>query len=1343
MNTNIKNILEKSGFHLNNDIGIWHPEKIEEFAYNDGDDAENYILNVLKQASDLSVNSDELTTKMVDWPSTYHLSPRRSNLLRPFENIFENKRILEIGCGCGAITRFLGEVGAKVVSVEGSFRRAQIARTRCRDLENVEIICNPADKLPDLGKFDFVLLIGVLEYARVFVGPKGEETLLADCNERLKEDGKLFIAIENKLGIKYFAGAHEDHVNQPMFGLNNSYTETSVVTFGRKELKTLLNSQGFNYLEEYLPLPDYKLPTSVVTPLGWREHASDLCQLAVESIHKDPQLGFEHIFSAEQGMRNVWNNNLAADLANSFLMVAGKETFNYLSEDVAAIHYSDDRLSGLRKVTQFLHYNDDDLKVKVTGKALEKDKNEDQVAHFSEFFRGDSLWFELLHALNKPDWQISYISEWANKWLSQLIEKTGEKNEYSKDTIFPDSYQDALPFNIVTGLKGESKIFDLEWETDKPTLGYVVFRGIYHSLLRMTSISHSAHCPTSNIANLTFIILNEMNLHIDEEQFDSYLKKEAKFLARVQMSDEVKLYNDLKALPLVIRAKRLININIFEAAQAAHEAEQAAHEAEKEAFNNNLEELKNTMDDLDRGKSEKVEMMRQIQHLNDRLRELERVNNLLLSENIQQQNKLNNYHSDIQNIFTSVSWRITSPLRIISRHFPEKIRIALKRFFTLGFKSLQVVKVKSVSVLRKVKRHADNNGKISTAKKSLRHIAKRAYQRIPAKYQLKALTLAMRLYPQGFRNHPHFNAVATHVPVAVDSHESAFISHGRDKGYVFSSAPDEYVYIPPARPYYFDEIVSKLELKPKISIVVPIYNTPVELFELMVSSVSQQWYQNWELLLVNDASPQHEIKPLLDRAAQNDKRIKAVHLQENKGIAGATNVAIDNATGEYIVFLDHDDELTSDCLFEIVKCINLESPDFIYSDEDKLTPEGNFTQPHFKPDWSPDTMMSTMYTCHVSCVKTELAREIGGLRSQFDGCQDWDFVLRVSEKTKKVSHISKVLYHWRIIPASIASDITAKPYVLAASKAVREQALERRGQAGIVEELPNYPGYFRVNYQPVNNPLVSIIIPTRDNHDVLNSCVNSILNHTQYQNFEIIIVDNGSVDDKTVALLMSLNAKEKITVIKHDIPFNFSELNNYGVKNAAGEILLFLNDDTEVINDDWLERMVGFAQLPHVGAVGAKLLYGDGKSIQHSGVLNLRNGPSHAFLRQHKDYPGYFLRNQVEYNWLIVTGACMMIERKKFEAISGFDETFPVAYNDVDICMSLSSEGYHNVMCQAVTLIHHESLSRGVDHIDEAKALRLKGELNRLNIKHPYYYQFDPYFNCNLAPNGYNFEIMK
>ncbi|MDF7659529.1 glycosyltransferase [Erwiniaceae bacterium L1_54_6] len=1342
LKNDINEVLKQFGFRQKDDSGVWFPEKMSEFGYNDGDEAENYILNVVSNALDLSVTSDELAEKMIDWPSTYHLSPRRANLLRPFSHLFHGKRVLEIGCGCGAISRFLGESGAQVVSVEGSFRRASIARARCRDLDNVEIICNPADKLPDLGKFDFVLLIGVLEYSRVFVGVNGEDKLLSECYSRLSDEGKLFVAIENKLGIKYFSGAHEDHVNQPMFGINNSYTDKSVVTFGRQELIAKLCTAGFINTQEFLPLPDYKLPTSIVTPVGWRDYSPELCQLAVESIHKDQQLSFEHVFSAEQGTRNVWNNKLAVDLANSFLMISAKHEQEALLEDVAAIHYSDVRLAEFSKTIEFIRHDDGALRVHTRKKdAAGVVSGDEDSTSITDFYQGNSLWFELTHLLNRPNWELSQVSAWAQEWIKQLLSIAELPVTFDKDVTLPDSYQDALPFNVISPKSGEYHLFDLEWTSNMPTLGYIAFRGIFHSLLRITSLSHSEHCPTVNISELTYIIMNDMGFGVDKIVYDTYLHKEAAFLGHVQHDDERRIYETLKSLSLVVRAKRLININLLEAAQA--EAASALNQlnevlARSEDYSGEL-----ALDIYNKNR-QITTLSETITELENAKNELERVNQSYAAEHTHQQRLLGQYHADMQQILNSFSWRLTSPLRVIGRRLPVRFRAPVKRVFMYAFRLLQPLKVKVGLAFNSFKQHSARNGTLSTLKVSARRLARASYYRLPLKYRHKALTIAMKLYPRGFAHHPEYNAVAGQSAGSFATYaHPAFINHNAKSGYSLTVTPDEYIYIPAKKPFYYDDIVTGFSLKPKFSIIVPIYNTPLELFELMVSSVREQWYGNWELILANDASPRPEIVPVLKKAAESDERIKVVHLRENQGIAGATNVAIDNATGDYIVFLDHDDELTHDCLFELVKCINDEDPDFIYSDEDKLTPDRNYTQPHFKPDWSPETMMSTMYTCHVSCVRTALAKQLGGLRSEFDGCQDWDFVLRVSEMTDKISHISKVLYHWRIIPASIASDITAKPYVLAASKAVREQALERRQLQGVVEELPGYHGYFRVNYQPVNNPLVSIIIPTRDNVNVLARCVESLTEKTRYKNYEIIIVDNGSVDEKTLELLTRLNEQEKITVLRHDIPFNFSELNNFGVSNAAGEILLFLNDDTEILHEDWLERMVGYAQLEHVGAVGAKLLYPDGKSIQHAGVLNLQNGPSHAFLHQNKDYPGYFLRNQIEYNWLIVTGACLMVERKKFEAISGFDESFPIAYNDVDLCMSLSSKGYYNVMCQGVNLIHHESISRGVDHIDEQKALRLKGELNRLNIKHPEFYQFDPYFNRNLSPNGYNFEIMK
>ncbi|WP_341785772.1 glycosyltransferase family 2 protein [Sodalis ligni] len=521
--------------------------------------------------------------------------------------------------------------------------------------------------------------------------------------------------------------------------------------------------------------------------------------------------------------------------------------------------------------------------------------------------------------------------------------------------------------------------------------------------------------------------------------------------------------------------------------------------------------------------------------------------------------------------------------------------------------------------------------------------------------------------------------------------------------------------------------------------MVPIYNTPLNLLEKMVSSVRNQWYPLWELVLVNDASPLAETAVALN--ALEDPRVKVIHLEKNQGIAGATNVAIERAVNDYIVFLDHDDELTDDCLFELSKCINTDDPDFIYSDEDKFTSSGDFSQPHFKPDWSPDTMMGTMYTCHVACVRLSVAKKIGGLNSEFNGCQDWDFILRLTEITNKISHIPKVLYHWRIIPESCASDISAKPYVLAASKAVRENALKRRGLSGTVESLSQFPGYFRINYALQGNPLISIIIPTRDNYEMLHRCVESLFNKTRYHNFELVIVDNGSIHADLLNYFDQLKHDDRVKVVRHDKPFNFSQLINVGVENSDGELLLLLNDDTEVLQEDWLERMGGYAQLSHIGAVGAKLIYADGISVQHAGVLNLYNGPMHAHIRQHKDSPGYFLRNQIEYNWLAVTGACLMVERKKYLAVGGFDETFPVAYNDVDFCVKLVDSGLYNISCVGVTLIHYESASRGQDHADQEKLARLRHELAHFYDKHPAYYQYDPFFNVNFAPNGFNFEV--
>jgi GT2 family glycosyltransferase len=574
-------------------------------------------------------------------------------------------------------------------------------------------------------------------------------------------------------------------------------------------------------------------------------------------------------------------------------------------------------------------------------------------------------------------------------------------------------------------------------------------------------------------------------------------------------------------------------------------------------------------------------------------------------------------------------------------------------------------------------------------------------------------------------------------PVAVEAAVGEASGPGQDRTH---PSPVGYGYSPPkADAATIGKTLFGLSRHILFSVIVPVYNTDPDLLRRMIASVQAQWYPHWELVLVDDHSSSPAVRQVL--SGPIDPRIVVVEIAENRGISGATNEGMVRATGDFIVFLDHDDELTADCLYELALRIDRDDPDYLYSDEDKLDANGNFVEPFFKPDWSPDTLMSIMFTCHVSCVRRSLALELGGLRSEYDGSQDWDFVLRVSERARCIAHVAKVLYHWRITPDSCASGFQAKPYAIDAGKRAREDALRRRGQPGELVPVPELPGYYRTRYRMRGQPLVSILIPSKDNGAVLKACIDSIFERAGYRRFEIVVINNGSTHAATLDYLSDLRTREQVSVLDYNVPFNYSEINNAAVRSSRGELLVFLNDDTEVLSADWLETMGGYAQLPHVGAVGAKLLYPGKRTVQHSGVLNLTNGPCHAFANIDARAPGYFARNMLEHDWIAVTGACLMIERKKFEAVGGFDENLAVAYNDVALCLSLVEHGFYQVVCPGIELIHHESLSRGKVGFDRARMVREDRERTIMFGKHPGFYDSDPFHNPNLAPNDVYFGV--
>ena len=534
---------------------------------------------------------------------------------------------------------------------------------------------------------------------------------------------------------------------------------------------------------------------------------------------------------------------------------------------------------------------------------------------------------------------------------------------------------------------------------------------------------------------------------------------------------------------------------------------------------------------------------------------------------------------------------------------------------------------------------------------------------------------------------------------------------------------------------------TKFELMPKISIVVPMFNTPERYFKELVESVQNQTYSNWELCLADGSKIKLEyidktIKPIKEK-------VKYKLLDDNYGISGNSNEALKLATGEYIALLDHDDIIPSFALYEIVKAIN-ENPDvdFIYTDEDKILEEKDKRIfPHFKQDYAIDTLRSYNYICHFSIIKRELMERLNGFNSEFDGSQDYDLILRATENAKKIIHIPKILYHWRISETSVASGASAKPYAYAAAKKAILRSIERSGIDGASVEDSRIIGLYKVNYPIKGNPKVSIIIPNNNHKRDLKKCINSILKST-YNNYEIIIVENNSTEKSVFKYYDKISSNDKIKVVKCDLEsFNYSRLNNYGASKASGEFFVFLNNDTKIITNNWLETIIGNCQRKEIGIIGAKLIYKN-KRIQHAGVvLNLTGTAGHVNWNEKENNPGYFGRIMIQQNMSCVTGALLGISKEVFEKINGFDESFPIAYNDVDLCLKVLEIGKLVTYNPYVKAYHFESKSRGYDNTEE-KRKRLSEEENKIKEKwEKYFEKTDKYYNPNLRLDVPNMRI--
>lgn len=570
----------------------------------------------------------------------------------------------------------------------------------------------------------------------------------------------------------------------------------------------------------------------------------------------------------------------------------------------------------------------------------------------------------------------------------------------------------------------------------------------------------------------------------------------------------------------------------------------------------------------------------------------------------------------------------------------------------------------------------------------------------------------------------------------------AVTNHARSKAAGYDDWLREFATATPEALAGMAQASATLPRRPLLSLITPVYNTPEPFLRAMLDSVIAQAYPHWELCIADDASTAPHVRSVLEQYQAREPRIKVAWRKANGHISAASNTALGLATGEYVALLDHDDVIPPDALFWIAKELN-DHPQaaLLYSDEDKLDFDGDPVTPYFKCDWNYDLFLSHNLITHLGVYRADIVREIGGFREGFEGAQDYDLALRFIERIEpaRIRHIPRVLYHWRMLRGSTAVSAGEKDYAADRARLAVEEHLRRTGVRATVETLPQM-AVQRVRYQLTEpRPLVSIIIPTRNGEKLVRQCIESIRKKTTYAPYEILLVDNGSDDARALQYFRSLRDEGAIRLLEDPLPFNFSRINNGAAREARGELLLFLNNDIEVITPDWLTELASHAQRPGIGAVGARLWYPN-DTIQHAGLLLVAGLAGHAHLGKKRGDHGYFSRASLTQSLSAVTGACLCVRREVFEKVGGFDETLAVAFNDVDLCLKIQAAGYRNLYTPFAELYHHESASRGYEDTPE-KMARFQKEADMLRARWMPVLMNDPYYNPNLTLSGEPFNL--
>ena len=1320
----------------------------QDFAYSDGKEVEDRLLTLVSNAADRSTFSTELLEAITDWPSEYHLSRGRHCLVRPL-GIRPGDRVLELGCGCGAITRYLGEMGAKVAAVEGSLSRARVAAERCRDLANVRVIVDDLLRFRTEERFDWVLLIGVLEYAALFSGHENPfQHYLHSVSQFLAPQGSIVVAIENKLGLKYLNGCEEDHLGIPFYGVQNLYDRRSPRTFSHQELIGQLSGAGLVHSKFFYPFPDYKLPSVILADDALTDPEFDPVDLLARCHARDYSGSLYRGFDEALVFSALGNNRLIGDLSNSFLVVASPTQKTEQETREIAAAFSVHRAPAFNTQTTFARRGDEirvsktclapgsaDRAFEVGGMTITSELQE------SVYRPGRQLLWNLLQARARKG-GIESIVDALHPWMQFLLQHARvtaaklassgtEAQQALSAYVLPGDFLDCTPFNL---LQGEHELFaiDAEWQSkSEVSLGWVVTRSVLWSLMAgMPSANHGA-----SVTEVVERLCAKDDLSVSRQDIQAWLDLEADFQSAVLGHD----CEDLTAIPASSGLRSFISeiaglrskIELLNERSAEREREvKRSAEREREVALE-ITSLNGLIAELQHSAAEREGHIANL----DALVAQEKSNFIGLDQSLQQtrqefeQSKsqlhqslreLDDARRQLAMIQGSLSWRATAVLRTLSNSHP-RARKLVGRIVRLAW---WTVTLQLPFRLRDRRRLFQTRDTIAASGFFDATWYRNRYTDVAASECDPALHYALFGASERRNPGPRFDAgwyLDRNSDIAAKGVNPLlhYLTFGMGEGReIRAVAEASGVPAPPSETKgSYEEWIERydtlteedvtairrhlasLASSPLISVVMRVDNANAVFLRKALDSVLGQLYPRWELCVADDGSTDPEIGTILKDYGSRDRRIKVTFRATNGHIAGASNSALEMVTGDFVALMDHEDELAPHALYMVAVELN-ENPDtdIIYSDEDKIAADGRRHGPFFKTDWNRELFYAQNMVNHLGVYRASLVKEMGGFREGFEGSQDYDLALRILARTEaeRIRHIPYVLYHRRGAKDGETFSIVNRPTAAEAARRALADHFESKGKA--VRVVSDATGWFNRVICPLPDPAprVSLIVPTRDKVALLRTCIDGLLHQTRYPNLEVIIVDNDSCEPETLEYFESLRNDSRVRILHIGGAFNYAAFNNQAVASAGGDLIGFVNNDIEVIEPGWLEEMVSQATQPGVGAVGAKLYYRD-DTIQHAGVvLGMRDVADHVHKHLPRSASGYFGRLQVVQNVSCVTAACMILPKRVFVEVGGFDEiNLKVAYNDVDLCIRIREAGYSIIWTPYAELYHLESASRG------------------------------------------------